>query len=297
MEEMEFTEKLKYYQKMINSKLEEYFIDDKSPEKLLRESMRYSLLAGGKRLRPILLISSYLLFKHNYEECMPFAIALEMVHNFSLIHDDLPSIDNDDFRHNKPTNHKVYGDSTALLAGDGLLNYAYIIMSEQIIKNDVNISSKIRVFNEISKSIDRMIVGEYVDTYYENKSISEDFLDYMHINKTGALIEYPVRAGAILAGATEEDIENLSIYARNIGLAFQIKDDILAEIGDEKILGKPVGNDRKMKKSTYVTKYGLEKASEILEDTTKEAVSVLSKYGDKGEFLKELAIYIKDRQK
>lgn len=297
MGDIEFTEKLKYYQKIINNKLDEYFLDDNSPEKLLRESMRYSLIAGGKRLRPILMISSYLLFKDDYEECLPFAVALEMVHNFSLIHDDLPSIDNDDFRHNKPTNHKVYGDSTALLAGDGLLNYAYLIMSEELSKGEDNIESRLILFKELSNSINRMIIGEYVDTYYENKPISEDYLDYMHTNKTGALIEYPVRAGAILAGANDKEIEDLTIYARNIGLTFQIKDDILAEIGDEKILGKPVGNDKKLKKSTYVTKYGLEKAQEILQNKTKEAVSVISKYGDKGQFLKGLAIYIKDRQK
>lgn len=297
MENTEFKDKLKYYQKIINKNLEEYFLDDKSPEKLLYESMRYSLLAGGKRLRPILMISSYLLFQENYEECLPFAVALEMVHNFSLIHDDLPSIDNDDFRHGKPTNHKIYGQSTALLAGDGLLNYAYLIMSEEMLKKEVNIKNRLKLFSEFSNAINRMIIGEYVDTYYENKPVSKDYLEYMHINKTGALIEYPVRAGAIIAGAVDEDIENLTIYARNIGLAFQIKDDILAEIGDEKILGKPVGNDRKMKKSTYVTKYGLDKAKEILEEITKEAISVISKYGEKGEFLKEMALYIKDRQK
>lgn len=297
MEKIGFKEKLKYYQNIVNTELEKYTFDENKPEKILRDSMRYSLLAGGKRLRPILLISSYLLFKDQYDECIPFASAIEMVHNFSLIHDDLPAIDNDDFRHSKPTNHKVYGESTAILAGDALLNYAYVVMSEEIIKSDVNNENKLLLIKELSNAIDRMIVGEYVDIDYENKPASLEILEYMHSNKTGELIKYSVRAGAILASASKEDIDNLTVYAKNIGLAFQIKDDILAEIGDEKILGKPVGNDKLNNKSTYVTKYGLEKANEILENITKEAVTSLEKYGEKGEFLKELAIYIKDRQK
>ncbi len=297
MENLEFKQKLNDYQDIINKALKNYTFDKNEPEMLFRESMQYSLLAGGKRLRPILLIATYLLFKDDYQECIPFACALEMIHNFSLIHDDLPAIDNDDFRHAKPTNHKVYGESTAILAGDGLLNYAYVVMSEEVLKDNNNAINKIKLINELSKATDRMIVGEYVDTYYENKDISIELLEYMHTNKTGALIEYSVRAGAILANASKEDINNLTEYAKNIGLAFQIKDDILSEIGDEKVLGKPVGNDKLNNKSTYVTKYGVEKAQEILENITEDAIRRLDKYGDKAKFLKELAVYIKDRQK
>ena len=161
--------------------------------------------------------------------------------------------------------------------------------------NELNI--KIKVFNEFSKAIDRMIAGEYVDTEFEGKPISSDYLEYMHKNKTGALLRYCVRAGAILGEAKEEELENLTKYAEKIGLAFQIKDDILSEEGNELITGKPVGNDREKNKCTYVTKFGLQESKNILEKITSEAVQIVEQYGEKGEFLKQLAIYIKDRNK
>lgn len=186
---------------------------------------------------------------------MPFACAMDMIHNFSLIHDDLPGIDNDDFRHGKLTNHKKYNEATAILA------------------------------------------GEYVDTEYEGKVVSSEYLEYMNRNKTGALFRASARTGAILANAKEDELEKITKYAEIIGLMFQMKDDILATIGDEKILGKPVGNDKERGKCTYVTKYGLEKAQEMLEELTKEAVNIAETYEEKGELLKELAIYIKIRNK
>ena len=221
-----------------------------------------------------------------------------MVHNFSLIHDDLPAIDNDDFRHGKLSNHKKFNESTAILAGDGLLNNAYMVISEDLKKSNTdNLEKKIKVFTEFAQAVDRMIAGEYVDTEYEGKQISGKELEYIHINKTGALLRLCVRMGAILAEAPQKDIERLTRYAEKIGLAFQIKDDILSEEGDEKVLGKPVGNDKEIGKCTYVSEYGLDKAKEILEKTTKDALSEIEKYGEKAEFLKELAIYIKNRNK
>ena len=230
---------------------------------------------------------------------MPYAVAIEMIHNFSLIHDDLPAIDNDDFRHGKLTNHKKFNESTAILAGDGLMNYAYIVISEDL-KNTTDpqeLKLKLKVFNEFTIAVDRMIVGEYVDTEFEGKPISSDYLEYMHKNKTGALIRLCVRIGAILGEATDEQLEELTSYAEKIGLAFQIKDDILSEEGDELITGKPVGNDRKKNKCTYVTKFGLQKSKDILEKIISEAVAITEKHGEKGEFLKQLAIYIKERNK
>ncbi len=296
---MDFKEELKKYQTLVEEELKKYLRKENCPEKTLNESMEYSLMAGGKRLRPILTIATYKLFKKDIEKCMPYAVAMEMVHNFSLIHDDLPGIDNDDFRHGKPTNHKMFNEATAILAGDGLLNNSYIVISEDIknTNNKEDLDKKIQVFNEFSIAIDRMIAGEYVDTEFEGKEISSEYLEYTHKNKTGAFLKLSVRMGAILAGSDEEALGKLTDYADKIGLAFQIKDDILSVEGDEKITGKPVGNDEKRGKCTYVSKYGLETAKKMLDEKTKEAVNLLEDFGEEAEFLRELAIYIKNRNK
>lgn len=295
---MDFKVQLKKYQEQVNNELEKYSGKKDVPEKILNNSMEYSLMAGGKRLRPILVIATYEIFGKNINKCIPYAVAIEMVHNFSLIHDDLPGIDNDDFRHGKPTNHKKFNEATAILAGDGLLNQAYIVISEDLIKSESEeVKNKLKVFNEFSTAVDRMIAGEYIDTEYEGKQITDEYLEYIHKNKTGALLKLCVRMGAILANANEKDLEKLTKYAEKIGLAFQIKDDILSEEGNEEILGKPVGNDKELEKCTYVSKYGLQGAKKILEEITKEAIEELKEYGDRAEFLRELALYIKDRNK
>jgi len=295
---MDFKQKLENYQKIINEELEKYMTEKDCPEKMLYRAMKYSVMAGGKRLRPILVIATYQLFNEDIEKCMPYAIAIEMVHNSSLIHDDLPGIDNDDIRHGKPTNHKQFNEATAILAGDTLQNKPYEIISQDLMESKPEeLSKKIRVLEEFAQATKNMLSGQFVDTQSEGKSISEETLKYIHQNKTGAFLKLCVRMGAILAKAPEKDIENLSIYAEKIGLAFQIKDDILSEEGDEKTLGKPVGNDKKLEKCTYVAKYGLENAKEILRKTTKEAIARLEQYGQKAEFLKELALYIENRNK
>ena len=298
---MDFKEELKHYQEKVNKELEKYLRTNNCLEGTLNESMEYSLMAGGKRLRPILVLSTYSLFKNDLEECFPYAVAIEMVHNFSLIHDDLPGIDNDDFRHGKLTNHKKFNEATAILAGDGLLNNAYIVISNDLRKmskiNSKELEKKLKVFNEFTLAVDRMIAGEYVDTEYEVREISTEDLQYIHENKTGALLKLCVRMGAILGDANDEELEHLTSYAEKIGLAFQIKDDILSEEGDEKVLGKPVGNDKKLEKCTYVSKYGLEKSKEILENITKEAIEKLESFGDKADFLRGLALYIESRNK
>ena len=296
---MDFKEKLKSYQQMLNKELEKYIKKEKCLEKVLNQSVEYSLMAGGKRLRPILVIATYQIFKQDIEKCMPYAVAIEMTHNFSLIHDDLPGIDNDDFRHGKPTNHKQFNEATAILAGDSLLNNSYIIISQDLkdTQDLQEIQRKIRIFNEFSEAIDKMLIGEYVDTEYEGKNITKEDLEYIHQNKTGALLKLCVRMGAILANCDEKDLEKLTSYADKIGLAFQIKDDILSEEGNEEILGKPVGNDKELGKCTYVSEYGLQGAKEILDKITKEAIQELKEYGEKAEFLKELAIYIQNRNK
>ena len=295
---MDFKEELKQYQDLINEELSKYIETKTCPEEMLNRSMEYSLISGGKRLRPILVMATYQIFKKDIQECIPFAVAIEMVHNFSLIHDDLPGIDNDDFRHGKPTNHKQFNEATAILAGDGLLNYAYRVISKNLEdSNKEDLSKKIKTFQEFSDAVDKMIRGEFVDTEVEEKQISEETLEYIHKNKTGALLTLCVRMGAILAEAPQEDLERLTSYAEKIGLAFQIKDDILSEEGDEKVLGKPVGNDKILKKCTYVSKYGLEGAKGKLENLIKEAIKELQIYQEKAEFLVELAKYIKERNK
>lgn len=299
---MEFKEKLKDYQNLVNKELENYVRKYDCYEKTLNNSMEYSLMAGGKRLRAILVIDTYKLFHEDFEKCMPFSMALEIIHNFSLIHDDLPEVDNDDFRHGKPTNHKQFNHATALLAGDALLNQAYIIISEEIQKdldksNYIDLKTKIKAFNEFSIAVDRMIAGEYLDTELENKQISKELLQYIHKNKTGALLKLSVRMGAILANASEDDIERLSNFSEKIGLAFQIKDDILSEEGDEKIMGKPMGNDKELNKCTYVSYYGLDGAKEELNKIIDEALEYLKPYGEKANFLKDLTHYIKNRDK
>lgn len=311
---MDFKTELKMYQDIVNKELEKYIRKNDCVEKVLNSAMEYSLMAGGKRLRPILVIATYKLFKENIEECLPYAVAIEMVHNFSLIHDDLPGIDDDDFRHGKPTNHKQFNEATAILAGDGLLNNAYMVIANDLrntknletLKNENaampneilenNLNKKIRIFNEFSNAVDRMIAGEYIDTEYEGKQILEENLEYMDENKTGALLMLSVKMGAILAECTE-DIKSLTSYAKKIGLAFQIKDDILSEEGDESVLGKPVGNDKKLNKCTYVSKYGLNGAKNRLNELIEGAIEDIKIYGEKAEFLRNLAIYIKEREK
>ena len=300
---MIFKEELLKYQKLVNSELEKYLRKDDCYEKKLNNAMEYSLMAGGKRLRPILVIDTYKIFRDDFEKCLPYAMALEMMHNCSLIHDDLPEIDNDDFRHGKPTNHKKFNHATALLAGDGLLNYTYVTISKELLRtinkkeNMIDLKNKIKAFDEFTNAVDRMIAGEYLDTELEGQQISLDLLQYIHKNKTGELIKLSVKMGAILANASEEDVQKLSTYAEKIGLAFQIKDDILSEEGDEKVMGKPAGNDKEHNKCTYVSFFGLEKAKEELDKTIEEALKILQPYGEKADFLRELTLYIKNRNK
>ena len=293
---IDFKDELVAKSNRINDELKKYLKKDECPEKILNEAVEYSLKDRKKRIRPVLIMSTYELFKSDVERVLPFAVAMEMVHTFSLIHDDLPGIDNDDYRRGKLTNHKKYNEATAILAGDNLLNNAYNLILNDINNNDDCKLEKIQSLKELSDGIDRMIAGEYVDTEFEGKEISNQYLEYMHENKTGALIKASVRIGAIMAGADEESINKLTTYAEKIGLAFQVKDDILSEIGDSKELGKPVGNDRERGKCTYTTKYGLEEAQKMLKEITEDAVNIISSF-DNGDFLKELALYIANRNK
>ncbi|SDK95856.1 geranylgeranyl diphosphate synthase, type II [Maridesulfovibrio ferrireducens] len=264
----------------------------------LLESMDYSLLAGGKRLRPVLVLVWAQMLGAKKEAVMPFAASLEMIHTYSLIHDDLPAMDDDDLRRGKPSNHKKFGEATAILAGDGLLTEAFGFMA----KADAPAEVVVEAISLMAHSAGAcgMVGGQTVDMEYTGRDgITLDELKVMHAMKTGALILSACKSGAILAkgvGATEEDVRRAEEYGRLIGVAFQIVDDVLDVVGDEASLGKPVGSDEEQGKSTYPSLIGLEESKELARKYVDEAVELLAPYsGAEAELLSELAQYIVDR--
>ncbi|MBN4062773.1 MAG: farnesyl-diphosphate synthase [Alkaliphilus sp.] len=300
---MEFKEQLSEYGKIINRNLSSYMeIPSKENRKLI-EAMKYSLFAGGKRLRPILVLATYDMFdsrannrrSENYSFVMPYACAIEMVHTYSLIHDDLPAMDDDDLRRGKPTNHRVYGEALAILAGDGLLNYAFEIMLESAL-NQNNTKTHVDVIKEIATAsgIYGMIGGQAVDIESENKDIDLSTISYIHHNKTAALISVSMKVGAVLAGASYKDVKIIGKLGRDLGLAFQIRDDILDIVGDESKTGKNVGSDNSCNKSTYPKIIGLEKSNEKVISLTNNISSVLDEYNST--FLRELCTYLMTRE-
>lgn len=294
---MEFKQSLKEKSNYIERMLIEYMPKEEGYQSTIMEAMNYSLKAGGKRLRPILTLEACKIVGGDEKDAIPFAMAVEMIHTYSLIHDDLPALDNDDLRRGKLTNHKVFGESMAILAGDALLNYAFEIMLSNSI-NKENPQKYLRAINEVAKStgIYGMIGGQVVDIQSENKVISKDKLDFIHLNKTAAIIIGCMRAGAIIGNACEEDLEKITKYSKNIGLSFQIVDDILDIVGDENKLGKKVGSDIENHKSTYPSLLGLEKSKEIANELIKEAKHNIKDFKSDSSFLEGLANYIIDRE-
>ncbi|CEP81696.1 polyprenyl synthetase family protein [Paraclostridium sordellii] len=294
---MNFNCELKNRVNKIEQLLNEYMPKEEGYQKKVFESMNYSLKAGGKRLRPILTLEACKIVGGEEEDAIAFAVAIEIIHTYSLIHDDLPALDNDDLRRGRKTNHKVYGEAMAILAGDGLLNYAYeIMLKESIGKNDPE--KYLKAINEIAKSagIYGMIGGQVVDIESEGKKIDMDKLDFIHMNKTAAIIIGCMRAGAIIGNATDKQLEDITKYAKNIGLSFQIVDDILDIVGDEAKLGKNVGSDIDNEKSTYPSLIGLEKSKEVANQLIKEAKASINKISKDNAFLNGLAEYIVDRE-
>ncbi|CZR96529.1 MULTISPECIES: polyprenyl synthetase family protein [unclassified Clostridioides] len=294
---MEFKQCLKEKASFIENVLKEYMPKEEGYQKTVIEAMNYSLSAGGKRLRPILTLEACKVVGGNEEEAIPFAMAIEMIHTYSLIHDDLPALDNDDLRRGRPTNHKVYGEAMGILAGDALLNYAFEVMLSGSI-NKENPEKYLKAINEIAKGagIYGMIGGQVVDVESENKQIEKEKLDYIHMNKTAAMMVGCMRAGATIGGANSEQMEEITKYAKNIGLSFQIVDDILDIVGDEAKLGKKVGSDIENHKSTYPSLLGLDKSKEIAYNLIDEAKKSIEKLSDDVDFLKGLAEYIIDRE-
>lgn len=262
---------------------------------ILRESMAYSLMAGGKRLRPVLLMAAADAVGADGTKFLPVACALEMIHTYSLIHDDLPAMDDDDYRRGKLTNHMVYGDGIAILAGDALLTLAFSVILRQ---KDVPAEALLRVVDEISRAAgaEGMVGGQVLDLRAEGVRITMEELRRVHMGKTGALFHAALRSGAILAGATEEQLAALTAYADHFGLAFQITDDILDVIGTAEDIGKPVGSDEKNHKSTYVTLTSLAEAQELARRTVEEATAALAVFGTEADFLRELVAYLVNRK-
>lgn len=267
-------------------------IDQKSIT--LYDSMRYSLTAGGKRIRPVLLMAACEFCGGKAEEALPYACAMEYIHTYSLIHDDLPCMDDDELRRGVPTNHMVYGEAVATLAGDGLQSAAYEAMQRDMLlyfDNFDALKSRIRAAYEIVKGagVTGMVAGQIADVEAENKRCSKELLDYIHITKTAAMIIGAVRAGARLGSCTDEELENLTIYAENLGLAFQVCDDILDVEGDQQLLGKETGHDEANSKATYPALYGLEESKKKLRELTDAAKNALADYYDNAELFVELA--------
>ena len=286
---------IKSMKETVEQWIDDYFDDKPEIDNRNFEAMIYSLKVGGKRVRPILMLFTYAMYKKDYKEILPFAGALEMIHTYSLIHDDLPSMDNDDLRRGKPTNHKIYGEAIAILAGDGLLNEAMIVMLNQCLDGNLN---KIKASAAIAKASGSqgMIAGQICDILSEGKGISEEELLYMHKNKTGQLIKVAIVSGAILANVCGEDLSNLSDYGEKLGLAFQIKDDILDEIGDVHILGKNIKSDECNNKTTFLTMYGLEECKVKCNNLTEECFRILKKLKVNTKYLEEITEFLLKRE-
>jgi geranylgeranyl diphosphate synthase type II len=275
-------------------------VDPKSST--LYEAMSYSLKGGGKRIRPALLLAACEFAGGEAREALPYACAIEYIHTYSLIHDDLPGMDDDELRRGLPTNHIVYGEGMAVLAGDGLLTTAFEAMNKDMLiyfDDPVKLKRRVRASHEISKGAGcrGMVAGQAADIEAEGKSIAGGLLDYIHVNKTAALIVASVKAGAFIGGAPKEVLAALAVYAENLGLAFQIADDILDVTGDENELGKRTGADRTREKPTYPSLYGVNRSRRRLDELTESALDALAPFYDNAEFFAKLARQLVNRTK
>ncbi len=288
---MNFKEELKNKARLVEAMLESMLPSPDSYPPSIHQAMRYSVMGGGKRLRPALVIAGAETVGGKVAEVLPAACAVELVHVYSLIHDDLPAMDDDDYRRGKLTNHKVYGEALAILAGDALLTLAFKLLTEM---ESFRPEKVLKVINELAAGAGTfgLVGGQVVDTCFTGESCGEEVLEYIHRHKTGALYRVSVRIGAILAGASEKQLDCLTAYAENLGLAFQIKDDILDIEGDEKKLGKPVGSDTKNEKLTYPTFYGLENSRQKAFQAAEKAQEALRCFDRKADFLRALVDFV-----
>ncbi|MGN0484522.1 MAG: polyprenyl synthetase family protein [Lachnospiraceae bacterium] len=296
---MEFeTEKQKRLEQ-IERIIRNYLPKEEGCQKIIMEAMNYSVLAGGKRLRPMLMQETYRLFGGKSDVVEPFMAAMEMIHTYSLVHDDLPAMDNDEYRRGRKTTHAVYGEAMGILAGDALLNYAFetAITAFEKEADNANIAKALQILAQ-KAGIYGMVGGQVVDVQTENDgSITREKLDFIYRLKTGALLEASMLIGAVLAGATKNEQKVIEKVASDVGLAFQIQDDILDVIGSQEEIGKPVGSDEKNHKATYVTYEGLEKAKTNVAGISERALSNLNQLVVKNEFLMELIRSLISRRK
>lgn len=295
-------------QKLKVEKIEEiikgYLPKQEGYQKLIMEAMEYSLLAGGKRLRPMLMQETYRLFAgedevKESEALHAFMAAQEMIHTYSLVHDDLPAMDNDDYRRGRKTTHVVYGEDMAILAGDALLNFAFETASSAFLKSpeeSVRIAKAIQILSR-KAGIYGMIGGQVIDVKETGHAVEKEVLDTIYELKTSALIESSMMIGAVLGGACEEELLQVEQIAKNVGIAFQIQDDILDVTSTKEVLGKPIHSDEKNEKTTYVTLFGVERASEIVEEKSREAISKLNSLPGENTYLEQLLIQLIHREK
>lgn len=296
-----FQDELKKRTEEINKVIQSYLPEEEGFAKTMAQAMNYSILAGGKRLRPMLILETLRLFGGEEKLAYPFMAAMEMIHTHSLVHDDLPALDNDDYRRGRLTTHKVYGEAMGVLSGVALLNYAYEVMLTAFDTADTpdcqaHVIQSLKVMSH-KTGLYGMLGGQSVDVENDGKPMSREMIDYIYENKTSALIEASVMTGAILGGATEEEIVIVEKAAKNIGLAFQIQDDILDVTSTEEELGKPIHSDEKNHKTTYVTLMGIEKASQQVKKLSDEAVTLLEGLNKKNEFLFTLVNELVGRRK
>lgn len=283
---------------MVNNALDKYLPQSEHEPAIIHQAMRYSVFAGGKRLRPVMFLASAEAVGGSREPLLPAACAMELIHTYSLVHDDLPAMDNDDFRRGKPTSHKVFGEAMAVLAGDALLTQAFGLIAMCGRSGNISPRVVVDVIEEVTLATGSlgMIGGQVVDIQSENITISKELLEYIHSHKTGALFRAAVRAGALMGGANAEELAVLTDYAENLGLAFQITDDILDVEGDPEKLGKTVGSDERKKKSTYPALYGLAESKKIAADSVAKAVAALDRFGEQAGVLRYLALYLLERE-
>ena len=287
---------LKTKRELVDSNIE-YHLNKLEYPSVIAEGMRYSVLNGGKRLRPILLLMVLELFNKKIDLGLPIAVAIEMIHSYSLVHDDLPALDNDEYRRGKLTTHKKFGEAEAILIGDALLTHSFSVVADET--KGITPDKLIKIIGMISRyaGINGMIGGQTVDIESEKKRVSLETLKYIHENKTGKLIKLPIEIGAIISDATEEEYKALEKYANGIGLAFQIKDDILDIEGDFEKIGKPIGSDLELEKTTYPSIFGIKKSKEILNEVILEAKKSLNIFSEeKVRIFLELADYIGIRE-
>ncbi len=296
---MDFKAYLEEKRRVVDKALDSFFPGTIEPADDLFKAMRYSLFAGGKRLRPILCIAGAEAVGGSQNDVLPVACALEMIHTYSLIHDDLPSMDNDDLRRGKPTSHKVFGEAVALLAGDGLLTEAFSLMARGSETHGIEPSNLLRVIGIIADAAGcrGMVGGQVVDVQFEGKGGDLSVVQFIHERKTGALIKASVVSGAILGGGTAEEINSLSVYGEKIGLAFQISDDILDIEGDPALMGKGVGGDIERGKLTYPSAVGLEESKQFQMALVEDAIKCIESFGESAEPLRAIARYIIKRKK